>query len=191
MSESLPRSLDVRALADAGTTLTGSASLDQFPRLADLAAESQADATLLQSLGLVRWTAQFSLQRVTGAVDQPGLHLTVDAQLPLECQRCITPYAQALHVDREFVFAADEATAQLLDEDSDVDVLVSSRQFDLVALIEDELLMDTPIVPMHEQCPTTVAMQAGEVEEAAERPNPFAALAALKGADKKPGGSVH
>ena len=191
MSESLPRSLDVRALADAGTTLTGSASLDQFPRLADLAAESHADAALLQSLGHVRWTAQFSLQRVTGAVDQPGLHLTVDAQLPLECQRCVTPYAQALHVDREFVFAADEATAQLLDEDSDVDVLVSSRQFDLVALIEDELLMDTPIVPMHEQCPNTVPTQAGEVEGAAERPNPFAALAALKGADKKPGGSVH
>ena len=191
MSESLPRALDVRALADAGAALTGSAPLDQFPRLAGLLAESHADAALLQSLGPVRWSAQFSLERATGAVDQPALHLQVDAQLPLECQRCIAPYAQALHVDREFVFAADEATAQLLDEDSDIDVLVSSRQFDLVALIEDELLMDMPIVPMHEQCPTTVAMQAGEVEEPAERPNPFAALAALKGSGKKPGGSVH
>ena len=191
MSEFLPRALDVRALADAGAALTGSASLDQFPRLADLAAESHADADLRQSLGPVRWTAQFSLQRVTGSVDQPALHLQVDAQLPLECQRCIAPYAQALHVNRDFVFAADEATAQLLDEDSDIDVLVTSRQFDLVALIEDELLMDTPIVPMHEQCPTTVAMQAGEVEEPAERPNPFAALAALKGGGKEPGGSVH
>ena len=191
MSETLPRALDVRALADAGATLTGHAALDQFPRLASLAAESQADAALLGTLGPVRWSAQFSLQRVTGAADQPGLHLQIDAQLPLTCQRCMTPYAQALHVDREFAFAVDEATAELLDEDSDIDVLVSSRQFDLVALIEDELLMDTPIVPMHEQCPAPVAMQAGQVEEATERPNPFAALAALKGAGQKPDGSLH
>ena len=88
------------------------------------------------------------------------------------------------------MFAADEATAQLLDEDSDVDVLVSSRQFDLVALIEDELLMDMPIVPMHAQCPVPVVLQAGEVQAPAERPNPFAALAALKDG-AKPDDALH
>ena len=52
--------------------------------------------------------------------------------------------------------------------------------------MEDELLMELPVVPRHGVCPDPVKMQAEDADfEAAQesRPNPFAALATLQ---KKP-----
>jgi uncharacterized protein len=188
MSDKLPLSIDVQALAEAGTELAAQAPLARFARLLDLAPGTPADRAVLDALGPVHWVARFHMLRVTGAADQPALHLQIDAQLPLQCQRCLMPYAQAVQVDREFAFVKDEAMAEAFDDESDVDLLVASRQFDLAALIEDELLMAMPIVPKHAQCPAPVAMQAGDVDDAPERPNPFAALAALK--DKPAGGGT-
>jgi len=74
-----------------------------------------------------------------------------------------------------------------LDADSDVDVLALSRSVDLRELVEDELLLAMPLVPRHEVCPAPLlAPQADVAFEEAEqdRPNPFAALAALKGKGK-------
>ncbi|ARU03840.1 hypothetical protein CCO03_03310 [Comamonas serinivorans] len=185
MSDSFPQSIDVRALAEAGAQLEGHAPLTLFARLMDLARDNRASEALLETLGPVHWVATFLAVRVTGAADQPTLHLQVDAQLPLQCQRCLTPYAQAVLVDRDFAFVNDEATAEALDDESEVDLLVSSRQFDLVALMEDEVLMAMPIVPKHDVCPGPVTLQVGEVVDEPAKPNPFAALAALKA--KSPG----
>jgi uncharacterized protein len=56
-------------------------------------------------------------------------------------------------------------------------------QFDLLAVLEDELLMALPLVPMHDECPVAPVLQAGEddlADEASEKPNPFALLSQLK-----------
>ena len=50
-------------------------------------------------------------------------------------------------------------------------------------LVEDELLMALPVVPRHEECPTSVPLASSDDDfEVAnsEKPNPFAALAALR-----------
>jgi uncharacterized protein len=53
-------------------------------------------------------------------------------------------------------------------------------------VLEDELLMALPLVPMHEECPVAPRLQAGDLRdsdatgEPGENPNPFAALAQLK-----------
>ena len=73
--------------------------------------------------------------------------------------------------------------AEELDEDCEDDVLVSSRDFNLLELVEDELLMGLPAVPKHEVCPEPVKMQAVDadfVDEPTEKPNPFAKLEQLK-----------
>ena len=103
--------------------------------------------------------------------------------MPLICQRCLTPVDIELQVDRWFRFAADEDTAAAEDEESEEDVLVASRDFDLHALIEDELLMEIPVTPRHERCPEPVQLSAADPDfEAAEaaRPNPFAVLGTLR-----------
>ena len=78
------------------------------------------------------------------------------------------------------------ATAEAQDDESEEDLLVVSREFDLRSLIEDELLMAMPLVPLHDVCPSPIKMAVvdPDFEEAvAAKPNPFAALAALQ---KKP-----
>ena len=63
-------------------------------------------------------------------------------------------------------------------------VIAEFRDFDLRALIEDELLMALPVAPRHEVCPEPVRLSVSdEGFEAAqsERPNPFAALLRLQG----------
>ncbi len=81
------------------------------------------------------------------------LHLRADAVLPLTCQRCLGPVEVALAVDRSFRFVADEELAAAEDELAEEDVLALSRSFDLVELVEDELLMEMPLAPRHEVCP--------------------------------------
>jgi uncharacterized protein len=77
---------------------------------------------------------------------------------------------------------ADEATAAALDDEAEEDILVLSRDFDALALIEDELILSLPLVPLHDICPQAVPMSVADPEftEAAERPNPFGVLAGLK-----------
>lgn len=176
----LPDRLDLRHLAQSGDTLAGDDPLALFPRLA---AEA-ADAAPCQ----VRWSARAEWRRAVaapGALPQQApvlwLHLSASAELPLVCQRCLTPVVEALAVDRWFRFVADEATADAEDEDSEEDVLVFQPAFNLVELIEDELIMAQPLVPMHDACPTALPTSAGPViEDAPARPNPFAVLQQIK-----------
>jgi uncharacterized protein len=89
---------------------------------------------------------------------------------------------ETVEAERSFRFVADEATAAALDDEAEEDILVLSRDFDALALVEDELILSLPLVPLHEMCPQAVPMSAvdPEFEEAAERPNPFGVLAGLK-----------
>ncbi len=102
---------------------------------------------------------------------------------PWNASAACTPVDVPLDVERSFRFVADEATAEALDEECDEDLLALSREFDLRELIEDELLMALPVVPRHEECPTSVPLASSDDDfEVAnsEKPNPFAALAALR-----------
>lgn len=174
-----PHRLDLRALAQAGETLSGDTPLAEMERLA---AEAVAPA------GPVHWSARPEYRQpavLTGVAraDAPvlWLHLTAQASVPLTCQRCLGPVDTVLEVDRWFRFVADEATAETEDEDSEEDVLVLTPAFDLPALVEDELIMTLPLVPMHDSCPVAVVTQAGEIDAPShDKPNPFAALAQLK-----------
>ena len=111
------------------------------------------------------------------------MHLTANTGLPLTCQRCLTVVDTPLQVDQWYRFVATEEIAMAEDDEADEDLLVLEPQFDLLALLEDELLMALPVVPMHEHCPSEPAMQADTSENAGitgEKPNPFAVLAQLK-----------
>ncbi|HEY9107287.1 MAG TPA: YceD family protein, partial [Roseateles sp.] len=96
---------------------------------------------------------------------------------------CLGALAVPLDVDRWIRFVPDAAQAEALDAELEDDVLELQRQMDLRELVEDELLLALPLVPRHEACPEPLPHADEETvgeEEEAERPNPFAALAALK-----------
>lgn len=171
-----PHRLDVRRFAEEGAELQAD---DPLPRYARLAAETQHDDQARQ----VHWHARGEMLNPHHHEPQVWVHLDAHATLPLVCQRCLRPVDVPVEVSRSFRFVADEATAAAEDDQSEEDLLALSRSFDLLELVEDELLMDLPVAPRHDVCPEPVRMSAADPEfeaATAERDHPFAILGKLK-----------
>ena len=173
-----PLRLDLAAFAAEGAVLEGHWPGGSLSRLAASATPPQDTPP-----GEVSWRAQGRRVPVTGG--DPELWLQVSAQVPvwLTCQRCLRPLEVPIEIDRELRFVRDEAEAEALDAELDEDVLALPRSLDLRELVEDELLLALPLVPRHEECPQPLPHAAGDEDlpdEAAQRPNPFAALGRLK-----------
>ncbi len=173
--------LDVQAFAEEGARLSGQRPLSAFERIAAEAEGRGGDR-------LVTWQASGELRNPRHVHPEVWVTLQVDAVLPLTCQRCLAPVDVPVSIDRAFRFVADEAQAAAQDDASEEDLLALSRSFDLFELLEDEVLMDLPLVPRHETCPEPLPVPAAEPAQEVEspRPNPFAVLQGLKsgGADK-------
>ncbi|WP_137920244.1 YceD family protein [Hydrogenophaga sp. 2FB] len=174
-----PDRLDVRAFALAGARLEAEVPLPAFERLyAEAAPADGAPAS-------VHWQAQGEMRpAASGGAPAVWLHLEADTHVPLTCQRCLGVVDTGLTVDRWFRFVADEAAAAAEDDDCEEDLLALEPRPRLHDVLEDELLMELPLVPMHEVCPVQVPMQATDPEvdagDTEVRKNPFAALARLK-----------
>lgn len=169
------RRLHVEAFAREGATLSGRIALQDLPRLAG---ELRPGHDAAQA---VEWTATGAMRRLHGGHLRPTIALRAHSQALLTCQRCLGAVAVELEIDRLFAFVADEDEAARLDEQSEEDVLVLSRAFDLVELLEDELILALPLVPRHETCPSPLpAMTPDSSTEASQPAGPFAALEALR-----------
>ena len=173
----VPEKLDVAALAHDDASLAGEWPVASLPRLADSAAP-EAPASGWPAL---RWSLHGEIRKPKAAAAQTWLRLTASAQVALTCQRCLKPVQEDIAIDRWIRFVDTEAEAAALDVDSDDDVLALPRHLDARELIEDELLLALPLVPRHEVCPEPLThVDDPQEPELEERPNPFAALAALK-----------
>jgi uncharacterized protein len=162
--------------AQEGIPLAESTPLQKMERLAHEVQGLQADL-------MVDWSARAELRDGSGAEPDVWLHLQAKADIPLTCQRCMTAVLTPISVDQWYRFVASEDIAMAEDDQSEEDLLVMEPQFDLSAVLEDELLMALPLVPMHDQCPVATTLSVGEGElapEANQKPNPFAVLAKLK-----------
>lgn len=171
-----PQHLDLLAFARNAAHLHGEIDLAGWPRLA----LEQHGNTL--AAGAVAWQLQGRALPQEGGADQIWLDVKASLQLPMQCQRCLGAVLQTVQAERSFRFVADEATAAAMDDEVEEDILVISRNLDALALVEDELILSLPLVPLHEVCPEAWPMSTvdPEFEMAAARPNPFEILAALK-----------
>jgi uncharacterized protein len=170
-----PSRLDVAAFAKRGGSLQGEHSLQVFGRLLDQMHPDMASHTPVP----VVWSAAGEVVSPRAGGAEIWLSLKVDARIGLVCQRCLEPVSADLAVDRRFRFVEGEQQAAELDAESDDDVLTLSRRFNLMELIEDELVLTLPLVPRHSDC---VLRHAGTadltgMETAA---NPFEALSGWK-----------
>jgi uncharacterized protein len=176
-----PQRLDALRFAQAGARLNGDPPLAGFRRLAtDLHAPADPNERVL-------WSAEGEMRSgQSGGAPQAWLHLRAEACVPLTCQRCLGPVQTPIEVDRWFRFVADEATAEAQDDDSEEDLLALEPRPSLIEIIEDELIMSLPLVPVHERCPQPLpdgggSQAEGDQGSGSERPHPFAGLAKLKG----------
>lgn len=178
--------MDIGAFIDSEAPLEGQSPVTELPRVAEGLPPEVAPGTVEP----VTWRAQGRLLPQRVGEPQRWLDLQAQGELAWECQRCLHAVTLPVAIERSIRFVADETAAAELDADSDDDVLAVSRQFDLLELVEDELIMASPIVPRHDRCPTDIERHMRSEEEdpadsqdsgeSGDRKNPFAVLAQLK-----------
>jgi uncharacterized protein len=172
-----PTHLDIKAFAHAGSSISGHDLLSNYGRL-------MKEAQGLGAEMMLDWSAQGELRSDPAGAQQVWLHLTLDTRLPLTCQRCLGPVETVVATDQWYRFVDGEEAAEAQDDASEEDVLALSRDFDLAALIEDEVLLALPLIPRHETCPVAVKLAVADPDFAAasaEKRNPFAVLSKLQG----------
>lgn len=170
-SQPLPPHIDAVKLCQQGGSLSGEVSFVRLERLAE---------QLCHQNGQARVDWQFELD----AQSRKVIHGTVDAVVPLVCQRCLEQVDVAVRADTSLALVwSDEQAAQLprtLDP-----VLMESDVLDVFATVEDELLLALPIVAAHEAgtCQAAqMSIEETQVEPLAgeKKTNPFQVLANLK-----------
>ena len=111
-----------------------------------------------------------------GSRNRRQLVLQLDGVLSVCCQRCLEGVDYPLDVRRVFEFVADEEelTQEEIEDDSK-DFLPVQEEFDVAALIEDEVILELPSAPRHESCalPNT-GQETGKI-------SPFSVLKGLAG----------
>ena len=161
--------IDPIQLADKGARLAGELPVKGLSRLAGMCAD---DA------GSVRIDLAF--ERTPG----DGLrmmHGVIAARIYLTCQRCMERLALELKSEPRVLLLRPGEREELLDAE---EVSVIGQPLTLGTLVEDELLLEMPMVPMHpaDHCPAGhLTNQAGP--EAAPT-SPFSVLEKLKHRDR-------
>lgn len=171
-----PRRLNLQEFARRGRSLRGSVAVSELPRLASAL---HADAQQLQRLQ-VQWSLQGELREPPGGGAQSLVRLRVHGALPMTCQRCLQAAEQPID---------DEAVLRLVDEEPELDAeevesleeaFCARHPVDVLELIEDQLILALPLVPMHAACPQPLPVASAD-DDALQRPaSPFAALAGLR-----------
>jgi uncharacterized protein len=171
MSQRIPDRLDPWRYADLGKTVEGTISLGSMPRLSQCLRDSQGEA-------------QFDLRFERDRERRATLCGRITAELALECQRCLDVVTLPIEIDVALAFVEVIEQASRLPETLDP-CLVEEGRVLFRDLIEDELLLMLPQVPMHESGACS-SSHSGKIDEPPVEPdnstseNPFAVLAELK-----------
>lgn len=178
-----PHALALFDFARAEGELRGVVPLSALPRLRDLLA-SDAGAP-------VEWTLRGFQRERAGMRPQAMVVLHVHAELGLICQRCLQDMIQEVDDAVEFRLVVDEPPLTLEELEAEDEALPAQDPVDVLELIEDQLILALPLVPMHAVCPQgPTAEQSPATPGAAaqvERQHPFANLRELMGNTKKRG----
>jgi uncharacterized protein len=159
------RSIDAPEFARLGRVLDGHVPLAEFGRLAGVPGGISGDLEY----------------RVAGVIDKRGypiLVLDLQARVPVVCQRCLQEFELPVKVhnrvrvvelpEGELLEQADETLA------SEEDIVAAAGPLDVMAMIEDEMILALPLAPRHDQCELAGGGTVKQIE------SPFGVLAKLK-----------
>ncbi|SBP88637.1 YceD family protein [Thiomonas delicata] len=170
--------LNLRTLAQEQGVVEGRLALNELPRLESFLAGAPESS-------YVDWRLRGFMRNQAGGQPQPMVELQIQAELPMLCQRCLQPAMQKILDVALFRLVEDEPELTLEELEAEDEALCLQGLTDARALVEDQVLLALPLVPMHDACPQPIVAEGLWNEPAAmrERPSPFAVLAKLK----KPG----
>ena len=84
-----------------------------------------------------------------------ALALEIRGEVELTCQRCLGGLAHRIEIVRTLHLARNEDELERLDALPDCDAIMAGDKLDLLALVEDEVLLSLPLAPKHAEgeCP--------------------------------------
>lgn len=169
----LPATIEPRKFTAQSVLLEGIVPGDKLPRLLEANA----------SAGQIRVSLEFGYDEerrrtVTG---------TLDAEIEVECQRCLKPMPVPVAIQVSWAIVWDEERAKQLPARFEP-WIVEDETASLYAAVEEELLLALPTAPMHTNpCIDSELLQSGDdviadIKETTN--NPFKVLESLKGKTK-------
>ena len=144
------------------------------------------DASSVEPGDGFQWEVKTHFANSPGSEPQQILELAVKGRIHLVCQSCLQDCGLDLAQQSRFVIVATEEEADTFPmEDDQQEPLVASQHFDLLGLIEDEILLSMPLIPKHPEgaCQPHISSfgGVGEASDASEKPqNPFNILKNMK-----------
>ncbi len=164
MTLTLPAQVDARRLAVQASHIFGEIPASALSRVSGMYSDvAPASASL-----------RFSMNAARGVVVAGNVKVSFSA----ECQRCLEPVT--IVIDNDFEFEPEtEADVQsgVLAQTNDNELWL-----DVIALLEDEILLASPMIPKH--APGTCRLsEAADATDANVARNPFAPLASLRKVD--------
>jgi uncharacterized protein len=138
--------------------ISGTIAIDECERLTEFLSQD----------GVAGQKISYELSGTATKFHLPSLSLSINATLPVICQRCLEELALSLSLNHDYVL--NESEPAPFEGDDDIDWLEISREMNLNALVEDELLMAMPLAPTHaHDCKL-------DKQVSGEKHNPFAVL---------------
>lgn len=168
MSADLPGIVDAWRMVEARRGFEGRVPLSALARLRDSLADTEGEV-------------RFALDFDRDSLRVPYVELRIDAELPLTCQRTLQRFLLPVNIVQRLGLIRDEAEEAALPPGYEPLLMPEDGQLRTVELVEDELILAVPVVPI---MPGTEAVEgdwpAPEEGPGPERTNPFAVLSALK-----------
>ena len=168
MNAALPEIVDPWRMVQARRSFQGSLPLAALPRLRD---------SLAAADGVVTFNLEFGKDDFGVA----HLHVRADATLPLLCQRTLDVFGLPVHIDTRLGLIEKEEEEAGLPGGYEP-LLLSDSALHLADVVEDELILAVPVVPVKPgSAPVTPVWSDAEPEQEEEaKPNPFAVLQKIK-----------
>lgn len=162
--------IDPIRLADTGARLSGELPLNGLRRLAEMCLDEQGSVTV---------NLQFEHDPSNGL---RVMHGRITAHAVLLCQRCMERFDVAITSEPRLALLKPGEREDLLEAG---DAILIEKPIALGALVEDELLLEVPMVPMHpaDQCAVAPAADNEPPGSEPKRSSPFSALTKLKRTD--------
>lgn len=107
--------------------------------------------------------------------DRDMLEVAVEGMLVLQCQRCLGELEFPVNLVSALQLLPADLLDELEDDGDEVDAIEAVSGLDVLALVEDELLLGVPFAPRHAEGECAPA-----ANDVTKKTNPFSVLVGLK-----------
>ena len=135
-SEKLPQSVTVRKLVDSRAILVGDVVPERLPRVVD---------------AVLALSSNFQVELEFGLNDskKSKIDVQINGNVEMQCQRCLNPVTLDVAIATTLTVAAHDEEARAQIKDYEPILLNDEGVLDIDSLIEEEILLNLPLVAMH------------------------------------------